>query len=127
MVFISLQNYITCVFALLTHIGTISCTNITVIYDQIFHKQLTNNNFPRKENHTRINFLEIDERYDNLQNVTTSLKNIIRKDDIVILFTKEDDFIERTLDDEQMVLKYGISLANMVSETSYVFSRKSVS
>ena len=99
----------------------ISCSNFTIIYDEYFQSPLMRT-FQEK-NESRIDLLEINEQLNNLQNITTSLKNI-RKDDVVFLLTKNDMLFEYILKDQHLVLKYGISIDNMVSLFLVIESNK---
>ena len=69
--------------------------------------------FPGK-NQSRVNLLEINKQNDHLQNLATTLKKI-PKDDVVFLFTKNDPLFEKVLRNQYLVLKYGLSIRNMVS------------
>lgn len=92
-----------------------SSANFTIIYDQIFHENVTV--FQQEEN-TRMNLIEVNSQFDHLNNITTGLKNV-SKDNVVLLFTKNDGFFEKNLQNQHLVLKYGLSEVNMVSMDIY--------
>lgn len=95
-------------------IGKSSSTNFTVIYDSLFKHQFVHAPF-RKENHSgKIDLLEITEGHDNLQNLTTKLETV-SKDGVVYLFTKKNRLHEQMLNHQNLILKYGLSIEQMVS------------
>lgn len=87
-----------------------SSTDFTLIYDQIFHQTLKS---IQPKNISRVDLIPINTEDNNLQNITIRLQGI-NKDDVVILFTKCDVLFKQILLNQRLVLKYGMSLQDMV-------------
>lgn len=92
--------------------GNISSTNFIMVYDYIFHQQLAGGIFPVHNNRT-VELIGLYEGNSSLQSVMSSLENT-NTNDIILLFTKYDILFEKILKDQRLVLKYGISIQNMV-------------
>lgn len=80
----------------------------------MFREQFVNSTV--KNNGSNVKFHEINLDYDNAQSVTGYLEKNISESDVVFLFTKQDAFFAWILQDQHMVLNYGVSLSKMVSE-----------
>lgn len=84
------------------------------MYDPIFRLHFGNSTFKLKN--CTVGFHETNPEYDNMYSVTSYSKKNMNESDVVFLFTQQDVFFEKILGDQHLVLKYGVSLFNMVSD-----------
>lgn len=98
------------VLSLFLHLDLSFGTNFTIIYDSTFGDTLTVNLLKKPK---EISLLQVDDQTDDLKHITTALNNVSRYS-VVFMFTKRDAFFEKFLQNQHLVLKYGITIKDAV-------------